>query len=247
MDFSSVADDFYVNMNLQTTLSLPNSRETILHFVEAVQKEYRQMTSFYQRESGEFILEGDRDSGVYQWMELQSHRLSAGFFNPPSLEEAYALHRWLLERSVYFLGVGGIDVDALDVLYGFNLDYRGNRDSLVAQALLGGSPLGVLATDLPGPAIEFEPNMVITLNDDCYLQARLSMETHSNSYQVRTGQYDDEPVSIYFTVRQYPKPGQVLDINQSFRQQCRIGEDLTAKFVVPQIIRPISAAIASGQ
>ena len=49
-DLSSVADDFFVNLNLQTAMALPNSRETVLHFCEAVQKQFGPMRSFFQRE-----------------------------------------------------------------------------------------------------------------------------------------------------------------------------------------------------
>jgi hypothetical protein len=29
--YSSLADDFYINMNLSTEMELPSSRETVLH------------------------------------------------------------------------------------------------------------------------------------------------------------------------------------------------------------------------
>ena len=246
MDYGTLADDFFVNLELQTALALPDSRETLLHFCEAVQREFKEMTSFYQRESGEFVLEGDRESGSYQWLELQSHRVSAGFFNPPQLQSAYHLHDWLLDRCVYFLGIGGIDVEALDVLFGFNLDFNGNRDALVAGALLAGSSLAGMLGEHPVRAIECQPSIVLTLSEDCYTQARLSLETRSSSYQVRTGNYDEEPISVYFTLRRYPTPGQVLDIRKSFAQQCAAGEDLLARVVIPQVIQPIADAISAG-
>ena len=246
-DFSNVADEFFVNLNLQTTLALPSGRETVLHFFEAVQKEFTEMTSFFQRETGEFVLEGNRDGGWYRWLELQNHRLSAGFFNPPSLAEAYRLHTWLLDRSVYFLGVSGMDVECLDVMFGFNMDFQGNRDAIVGQALLGNSPLAALANEANTKTIECEPNMVIALDDECYLQARLSLETRSSSFQVRTGQYDDEPISVYFTVRKYPQPGMLISLKESFVTQCRFCEDLAERIVVPQIIQPIASAIAAAE
>ena len=247
MDFNSVADDFFVNLNLQTTLALPNSRETVLHFFEAVRKQFPEMTSFFQREGGEHVLEGDRDRGHYPWMELQTHNLAAGYFNPAGLDEAYSLHRWLLERSVYYLGVGGIDVDALDVLFGFNLDFRGNRDAVAAQALLSDCPLAALAGEASVTTIEFQPSLVVSLDEACDLQARLSLETRSSSYQVRTGQYDDEPISIYLTVRVYPSPGKAPDLVESFARQCEVCEDLAVRVVVPQVIQPLAAAIAASQ
>ena len=247
IDFLSAADDFFINLNLQTTLALPTSRESILHFCEAVQKEFKSMASFYQRETGEYVLEGNRESGKYRWLEIQTHRLSAGYFNPETLADGCALHEWLLERSIYYLGVGGLDVECLDVLFGFNLDFRGNRDGIVAEALLGGSPIGALVGETGLTCIECEPNLVAALDSDCYCQARLSLETRSNSYQIRTGQYDDEPISVYLTLRQYPAPGQLLDMKASFAQQCESCEDLARRVVIPQIVDPIAAAISMAQ
>jgi hypothetical protein len=246
-EFGTVADDFFLNANLQTTLALPGGRETILQFCEAVRKEFRDMTSFYQRESGEYVLEGDHESGVYQWMELQSHNLSAGYFNPPDLDEARRFHSWLLERSVYYLGVSGLDVECLDVLYGFNLDFRGNRDAIAARALLEGSPLAALGACEGCKPVEFEPSLVIALEEECYLQARLSLETRSSSYQVRTGEYDEEPISIYFTVRQYPQPGKPFDLKDAFGRQCEIGQDLVRRVVIPHVVQPVAAAIATAE
>ena len=99
MDFKTVSDDFFVNLDLQTTLALPNSRETILQFFEAVQRQFGDMASFYQREGGQYVLEGDRDSGSYRWMELQPNQLSAGFFNPPDINSAYDLHGWIIKHA----------------------------------------------------------------------------------------------------------------------------------------------------
>ncbi len=246
MEFASLADDFFVNLNLQTTLKLPSNRETVLHFCEAVQREFSDMTTFYQRDSREFVLEGDRDRGSYRWLELGGTRLSAGYFNPPSLEEAYRMHLWLLDRCVYFLGVSSLDVEAIDALFGFNLDYRGNRDAIVCQALLAGSPLGALLGEQGNRAIECEPTLVLGLDEDCYTQARLSLETRSNSYQVRTGNYEEEPISVYFTVRSYQKPGELMDLQETFRHETEALEDLSMRVVIPQVLRPIATAIASA-
>lgn len=247
MDLPNAADDFFVNVSLQTTLALPKNRETVLHFFEAVQKQFPLMSSLYQRERGVFVLEGDRESGTYPWMEIESHRLSAGYFNPPQPDDAHKLHEWLLDRIIYYLGVSPLDVDSLDVLYGFNLDYKGNRDAIVAQALLGGSPLGGFLADSEAATIECEPGVVITLDEECYLQARLSLETRNSSFQVRTGTYDDEPISIYFTVRQFPRPGQVFDLAGGYPRQRDICEDYCHRLVGPQVLHPISATIAGTQ
>lgn len=245
--FDAFSDDFFVNMDVQTSLPLPSSRETILQFCEACQKQFPDMTVFYQRETGEFVLEGDRDAGTYRWMELDARRLSAGYFNPPTVDDALFQHAWILDRCTYFLGVSHLDIDCLDVVYGFNLDYQGNRDAIVAEALLSGCPVGALVEETELIPLGFEPSFVVALDRECYSQARLSLETRSNSYQVRTGMYDDEPISVYFTVRQYPAPGRKFDLQDAFHSQARSAHELTQKIVLPRVVQPIAAAIASGR
>jgi len=246
-DFNNIADDFFVNLNLQTNLPLPSGRETILHFCEAVQKQFPDMAGFYRRETGEYVLEGEHDSSCYKWLELHENRLAAGFFNPPSVGEALAMHSWLLDRSFYFLGVSNLDVECLDVVYGFNLNFCGNRDEIAAKALLGGSPLGALLNESGAKCIEFEPSTVLALDQQCYLQARLSLETRCNSYQVRTGTYEEEPITVSFTVRQYPTPGEMLKLNDSFKRQARTCDEMVRRLIIPHIVEPIAAAIISSE
>jgi hypothetical protein len=192
------------------------------------------------------VLEANREQGHYLWMELHNNRLTAGHFNPQAGDVTYRLHHWLLEHSVYFLGIGGLDVELLDVMFGFNLDYHGNRDEIVAQSLMGDSALGALAAESTTGCIECEPSMVVALDEDCYLQARVSLETRSSDYQVRTGRYDNEPISIYFTVRRMPTPGKIMNMNESLTRQCEICEDICRRIVVPKIVHPIAVAIASS-
>ena len=247
MNFDVACDEFFVNVNLHTTLALPKGRETVLHFCEAAQKQFPSMTNFYLRDTGEQVLEGDRDSGQYQWLELQSNGLLSGFFNPPNIESARQLLAWLLERSIYHLGISGLDIECLDVLFGFNLDYHGNRDEIVAQALLDSSPLTSLMGETSARVMECEPSFVFALNEDCSMQARVAVETRCDSYQVRTGRYEDEPISVYLTIRQSPSPEKVPDLLKWFSQQCDICEDLADRIVIPQVVRPIATAISTAQ
>ena len=111
--------------------------------------------------------------------------------------------------------------------------------------LLAGS-LGALAGETTTGSIECEPSMVIALDDDCYLQARVSLETRSSDYQVRTGRYDSEPISVYLTVRRMPTPGKIMSMGQSMTEQCEICEDICRRVVIPKIVHPIAVAIASS-
>src|SRR5262245_5988531 len=83
----SLCDDFGVYAYLNTKMDLPQGRETVLHFFDSLQKSYPKMTDFERRESGEFVLEEDREQGNYRWVTLDGRRLCAGFVNPPALED----------------------------------------------------------------------------------------------------------------------------------------------------------------
>src|SRR5215212_8115764 len=88
--YASLCDDFGVSTYVHGKLEMPTSRETVLHFFEAVQKVFPKMTEFEKRSDNDYMLEEERDSGSYRWTSLDSRRLSAGFVNPPSLEDADA-------------------------------------------------------------------------------------------------------------------------------------------------------------
>ena len=76
--YASLADDFYVNMNLATEMELPGQRETILHFFERVQKRFPTMRKFYCRDKRDFVLEEDKDQGRYRWAAVETLRARFG-------------------------------------------------------------------------------------------------------------------------------------------------------------------------
>jgi hypothetical protein len=78
MKYSTLCDDWYVNLNLNTEMDLHQSRETVLHFFEQVQKKYPTMRNFYNRERGEFVLEEEKDRGSYRWVSVELRRISSG-------------------------------------------------------------------------------------------------------------------------------------------------------------------------
>ena len=41
------------------------------------------------------------------------------------------------------------------------------------------------------------------MDDECRTQCRVNVETRTNAYQIRTGEFQDEQVSVYVTARQY--------------------------------------------
>jgi hypothetical protein len=225
-------------MNLSTEMELPTNRETVLHFFEALQKFFPRLTEFERRESGDYMLEEERDSGSYRWVSLEARRLCMGFVNPPAFDDADAQHEKVLEVAPYHLDFNGLDVEALDTTFVFDLTYSGNHDEVVAEALSANSPVEPLL-QLPGSkVINFEPSVMLALDEQCRLQARLSIETRTNAYQIRTGQFPEAPISVYFTVRQYWGRQPYKTFVESYRNQRKLCQELVDNQIIPAVVRP---------
>src|SRR4029077_19506612 len=201
--YSSLCDDFGVYVYLNTKMELPSGRETVLHFFDSLQKSFPQMTDFECRENGEFVLEEDREKGSYRWVTLESQRICTGFVNPPSLEDADQQHERILELAPYHLDFSFLDCEAMDVLFAFDFVFSGNHDEVVAEALGLSTSLESLL-QLPGSkVINYEPSLMLALDENCRLQCRLSIETRTTPSKTPPGQSPEAPISVYFTVRQY--------------------------------------------
>ena len=109
--YGSLADDVYVNLNLNTEMKLPDGRETILDFFERVQKSYPSMRNFYTRENGDFVLEEDKEQGHQRWLSLEPRRVCSGFVNPESVETAVEQHRLVLQLVPYMLSAAWITLE----------------------------------------------------------------------------------------------------------------------------------------
>lgn len=243
--YEAFCEDFYVNMRLGSQLPLPNGRETVLHFLESVQKQFPSMTRFRKNENHELTLEEDRGNPSYRWACLETKRLAAGHVNPPDIDEALKLHNFLLERAPYHLGISPIEIDYLDLLLGFDLTFTGNHDEVIAESLLANSPLACLADEVGARAVDVQPSVTVSLSDDCRLQARIDVVTRTNSHQVRTGDYSDEAISIYLIVRRYWGDRPREPMTQILSQMASRAEDLCDRYVLPRVVRPLSQAIAS--
>ncbi|MCA9111798.1 MAG: hypothetical protein KDA52_17730, partial [Planctomycetaceae bacterium] len=103
--YASLADDYFVNMNLNTEMQLPSARETILDFFGRVQKTFPSMRNFYTRENGDFVLEEDKDQPRHRWMSIEPRRICSGFVNPDTIDEALAQHKLALQLAPYMLSV----------------------------------------------------------------------------------------------------------------------------------------------
>ena len=85
----------------------------------------------------------------------------------------------------------------------------------------------------------------LTLDESCRMQARLLVETRTSAYHVRRGEYPEENISVYFTLRQYGslEPGASFEQTlANLRARC---DELIEELVVDPILRPLAQAIAT--
>jgi hypothetical protein len=243
--YSSLSDDFYVNMNLSTEMELPTGRDSILHFFERLQKQYPTMANFYCREKGDFILEEDKEQGQYRWCTLERRRLCSGHVNPPSVEQAVEQHHLVLELAPYLLSLSPIECEALDLLFGFDFTYRGNHNQLIAEAL-GINPALERALEMPHSTIvHCEPTLTLALDEDCRTQCRLSIETRTNLFQMRTGDFPEDQLSVYVTARRYGGLAPGATYAETLTSLTRICHDMVDQFVAESVLRPLARAISA--
>jgi hypothetical protein len=239
------ADEYYINVNLNTELELPNGRDTVLHFFEQLRKGYPELRNFYTRESGDLVLEGDKDQPSYRWVAIEPRRLCSGHVNPELPKSAYKQHELVLELAPHLLSVSTLDCEALDVLFGFDFTYQGNHDEIVAEALGLGPGLEGLMAMPGGRVVHYEPSLTMALDESCETQCRLTIETRTSAAKVRSGDYGDDQISLYFTVRRYWGGRSDLSFLDSFRHQRAIGEEIVQQVVIPRVVQPLAQAIAS--
>jgi hypothetical protein len=242
--YASLADDFSVNVNLATEMELPSHRETILQYFERVQRHYPSMRKFYCRDKRDYVLEEDKEQGRYRWAAVEAKRLCSGQVNPPSIEAALEQHRLVLDLAPAYLSVSPLDCEALDVLFGFDFAFRGNHNALLAEALGVGAAFDRVGEMPGGRVINYEPSLTMSLDEDCRVQVRVSTETRTNAFQVRTGEFNEEQLSVYVTARQYGSLEPQTTFVEVTERLAQLAREVVDTCVVEQILKPLARTIS---
>lgn len=243
--YSSLCDDFYLDMYVNTELDLLVQRDTILAFFERIQKQFPSMGNFYRRESNEYCLEEERRVGRYRWVSLEIDRIGSGAVNPENFEEVFCQDRLVLELAPYMLSVNHLDIASLDVTFAMDFDYAGSHDEVIAEALLSQGPFNCLL-DIPGSrAVGLSPMLIAALSEDGNTQARISVESKTGvCYDGRQKHDSEQAISLFFTVRQYPSATEKFDALKFFEYQCRLAQELMSEKIVPNFVKPLTETIA---
>jgi hypothetical protein len=242
--FKALCNDSYVNQKVQAKMELPRTRETILDFFERVRKRFPEMSAF-RKWRDELALEGPQQQMPHRWLAVRGASLRTGCVNAERFAEAYALHRHVLEIAPTFLTLSPIDIDHVELMYGFDIVAGGNHDAIVLDALIQGTPLAALA-DVPGavPA-EFQPMLALKLGKQKEIDVRFEVRTRPAD-PARGVEGEHDPISVCLFVS---RPGPVADVRELpavFSTLAEIGEELIEQRVVPGLLVPIREAIGTG-
>ena len=243
--FGALCTDFYVNHKLTVRMDLPAERETILHLCDRVRAEIPSMSRF-RRYPDEFSLESIRKEGNYQWLALQQNSIRTGYVNPETLDEAYALHRFLMRLSPYHLTISPLDIEHQELMFGFDLETKANQHEIVREALYANTPMANLLDVGEAQPSDVQPIFGITLDPDAGLQAFFEVKASTSFSQIRHERYRAEPLSILLTIRRSGPVNKVDDLIENFEMMKDKAEQLATDHLIPDLLTPISRCITSS-
>jgi hypothetical protein len=241
--FRALCNDHYINQKIQTKLELPRSRETVLEFFERTRRQFPSMGSF-RRFRDELALESPQADQPHRWLAIRNNTLRSGTVNAPTAADAYSLHETVIDIAPAFLSISPLDVDFIELLYGFDLTSGGNHDAIVLDALIPGSPLAALL-EIPGAvATDYQPIIGMTMGNRGDMEIYFEVKTRAAGNTHREGAGD--PISVYLTLRRMGPFAELKDLRIAFQRLVKHGEDLIERRVVPGLLVPIRQAISSG-
>ena len=132
------------------------------------------------------------------------------------------------------------------MLWGFDFNYRGNHNQLVAEAL-GVCP-GLEKCGRRSPAPSFVNQRThdprIALDEECRTQCRVGIETRTTPYHIRTGEYQEDQISVYVTARRYGSldPGQTLI--DALDELTNVAYEVLDTYVIESVLEPLSRTIS---
>lgn len=243
-------DEFYISSRLFLKLDLTLERETVLHFFERVRREYPSLNRFRRREDGSVVLEECDELGAQpeprRWIRLEAGALRFGCFSPPSSDDFRRFSAFLLEQAPCHLTLSDLDIDHLEIVYGFDMEFSGNHDQLVAETLFADHPLApFFLGEESTHTIECQPYFGIALSGRCEAQAFLEVKSRTTSFEIRTGEFQAQMLSVYLTIRRYWGLNESQALGQIHADLLGVADDLAVRRVVPLVVNPLALAIAS--
>ena len=223
-------------------MDMPKARESASELFDRIRREVPEFAKIRPFED-ELALESEDTDGRYQWVSLRPRSIGSGVVNPVQIEEAYKLHRLILELAPYYLSLTALDIEYIELVFGFDLPARENRNTVVMQSLLANTPLASLADDGIEQLLDVQPRIGFALNESCDLQAFVEVKTRTSTAETATQLYQNEPISVFLTVRRNGPLHHVDEFITTFGQLAGHIEHIAEHRVIPDVVVPLHQAI----
>lgn len=244
--FSAICDEFQVTSRLFLKLDMTLERETVLHFFDRIRKEYPTLTRLRRRGRRSVVLEEEpSEVGSRRWVRIDADSLRFGVFAPTDMDDVRRFGHLIYTHAPYHLTFSEIDYEHLELLYGFDLEYRGNHDQLVAETFWGDHAAGFLFGNDAACIIDAQPYFGVALTPECDLQAYLEIKSRTTTFEVRNDTYEGAPISVYLTTRKYWGVTESVSLADALQLMFDKSDEMAADKIVPHFVNPLAAAIAS--
>lgn len=246
-NLAAMCDDFYISSRLYLKLDMALERDTVLHFFDRIRKGFPGLRKLRRNDRNVIVLEEEPDeTGSRRWIRLDPNSLRFGHFSPPDSQAMRQFGELILEQAPYHFSFSDIDFDHLEVIYGFDLEYNGNHDQLVAETFWSDHiASGLLFGDNAVHVIDAQPYFGIALTPTCDLQAYVEVKSRTTTFEVRNDAFEGEPISIFLTARRYWGLEAQPSLQDTLPELIDIAEELAADRVVPCFVNPLASAISS--
>jgi hypothetical protein len=98
---------------------------------------------------------------------------------------------------------------------------------------------------MPGATfIGNEPALTLALDPECRVQCRVNVETRTNAYQIRTGDFQEEQVSVYITARQYGSLSPNSTYVEAIDRLASLCQEVVDGYVASNVLEPLARAIS---
>jgi len=243
--FGALSTDFYLNHKLALKMDLPTERETILHFFDQIRKVEPSMDRF-RRYDEELALESSQRHDEYRWLSLRRTSIRTGHVNPQAMPQGYDFHRMVLKVAPYYLSISPLDVDYLELTFGFDLECKANHDGVVFNALYGDTPMAELLQVPDGRILDVQPVLGVSLTERGDIQAYFEIKTRKKNRRGDARRYKHEPISLFLTVRRYGSVQNIDALASIFDDLGEHAETLATERFVPNLLTPIARQITSS-
>lgn len=245
--FHTLADGFCVHSRLYLKLELEPSRESITQYFDQIRRAFPSLRQIRRREDGALLLEEDERAGAgRRSVRVDASSIRFSVHDAPDAAGVGAFAERVLATAPAFLTLCELDYDYQEVSFAFDLEYRGNHDQLVATTLFPDSPIVSALGEGGARVIDCQPFLGVALGDECETQMFIEIKGRTSMFEVRTGEYETTPLSVYVTARRY-RGAQSFDLVKTQRELLRLVERYTSERVAPLVVQPLAAAIASGR